>query len=171
MENPARDTLFQQAVDDHMGILLKTAHGFAGNAADRDDLVQEFLLALWLALPGYGGQCRLSTFVYRVVHNRALNWQRTRSRYHRKLELFSHHPQLALDSGEADAQQQKLAWLYALIRTLPPLDRTLLMLQLDGLAHREIAEVTGLTDTNVGVRLHRIKQWLTGQKPDSSDEL
>lgn len=167
MDNANREALFQQAVDGHMGIVLKTAHGFASSAADRDDLVQEILLALWQALPTYNAQCKLSTFLYRVAHNRALNWQRSRSRYHRKLEHFSALPHLTLESSEAEDQQRKLEWLYGVIRQLPPLDRTLLMLQLDGLSHREMAEVTGLTDTNVGVRLHRIKLGLSSQTTPS----
>ena len=101
-----------------------------------------------------------------VAHNRALNWVRTRTRYDRKLEHFSQHPHLTLGTHEPDPQAQKLEWLYGVIRGLPPLDRTLVMLQLDGLAHREIAEVTGLSETNVGVRLHRIKQTLSNQKPE-----
>lgn len=171
METTTREVLFKQAVDDHVGILLKTAHGFADGAADQDDLLQEILLAIWQALPGYNGHCRLSTFLYRVAHNRALNWLRSRTRYHRKLEYFSQLPHLVLESRDNEEQQQKLEWLYALIRQLPPSDRTLLMLQLDGLSHREIADVTGLSDTNVGVRLHRIKQWLSRQKPNAIHEL
>jgi RNA polymerase sigma-70 factor (ECF subfamily) len=129
------------------------------------------LLSAWQALPGYNGQCKLSTFLYRVAHNRALNWQRSRVRYDRKLQRFSAAPHLALESGETEVQRQKLEWLYGLIRQLPPADRTLIMLQLDRLSQREIAEVTGLTETNVGVRLHRIKQWLSRQKPEKTDEL
>lgn len=170
MEDASRDALFQQAVNDHFGILLKTAHGFATDPADRDDLVQEMLITVWQALPGYQAQCKLSTFLYRVAHNRALNWQRSRARYRRKLEHFAEVPHLALDSSDTDLQQRQLAWLYALIRELPPHDRTLLMLQLDGLAHHEIAEVTGLSENNVGVRLHRIKRWLSDRKPDPAHE-
>src|SRR5581483_3561207 len=107
MENTTRDALFKQAVDDHMGILLKTAHGFTASAADRDDLVQEILLSVWQALPGYNGQCKISTFIYRVAHNRALNWVRTRTRYDRKLEHFSQHPHLTLGTHEPDPQAQK----------------------------------------------------------------
>lgn len=169
MEASAHEALFQQAVTDHMGILLKTAHGFAQGAADREDLVQEMLITVWQALPGFNGQCQLSTFLYRVAHNRALNWQRSRTRYHRKLDHFAHHPHLTLDAA-ADQQASRLEWLYAVIRRLAPHDRTLLMLQLDGLPHREIAEVTGLTESNVGVRLHRIKHWLASQKPEDTHE-
>jgi RNA polymerase sigma-70 factor (ECF subfamily) len=154
-----------------MGIFLKTAHGFANGAADRADLTQEILLSAWLALPAYNGACKLSTFLYRVAHNRALNWQRSRSRYHRKLEDFSEYPHLALGSDDGSARQHQLDWLYGLIRQLPPSDRTLIMLQLDQLSHREIADVTGLSESNVGVRLHRIKQWLSTQKTENADEL
>ncbi len=171
METATRETLFQQAVEEHMGIFLKTAHGFATGAADRDDLVQEMLLSAWQALPGYNGACKLSTFLYRIAHNRALNWQRSRSRYHRKLERFSNHPHLALESADAESREQQFNWLYAVIRRLPPLDRTLIMLQLDQLTHREIAEVSGLSESNVAVRIHRIKQWLSTQRPGNNNEL
>jgi RNA polymerase sigma-70 factor (ECF subfamily) len=171
MKSPTCEALFKQAVDEHMGILLKTAHGFARDAADRSDLIQEMLLSVWQALPTYNGACKLSTFLYRVAHNRALNWQRSRSRYHRKLEQASAHPDLVLSRDDSPAHQLKLDWLYALIRRLAPTDRTLIMLQLDQLSHREIADVTGLSEGNVGVRLHRIRQWLSDQKDENIHEL
>ena len=167
-----REARFKQTVQDHMGIFLKTAHGFAQSAADRDDLVQEMLLSAWQALPTYQpAACKLPTFLYRVAHNRALNWQRSRSRYHQKLQRFSEYPHLALGADDASGRQRQLDWLYALIRQLPPADRTLIMLQLDQLSLREIADITGLSESNVGVRLHRIKQWLSAQKTELTHEL
>jgi RNA polymerase sigma-70 factor (ECF subfamily) len=170
MDDSRRLSLFNEAVSEHMGILLKAAHGFSDSATDREDLVQEMLIAVWQALPGYNGRCKLSTFLYRVVHNRALNWQRSRHRYGRKLDQFAELPHLTVDTNESQATQRKLEWLYAVIRQLPLMDRTLLMLQLDGVSQREIAEVTGLTESNVGVRLHRIKQGLTKQRTDFANE-
>ena len=73
---------------------------------------------------------------------------------------------LALAADDSSARQRQLDWLYALIRRLPVADRTLIMLQLDQLSHREIADITGLSESNVGVRLHRIKQWLSAQKTE-----
>jgi len=171
MNNGTHEALFKQAVDEHMGIFLKTAHGFTSGVADRADLTQEMLLSAWQALPAYNGACKLSTFLYRVAHNRALNWQRSRSRYHQKLERFSEHPELALSPDDSPAHQRKLDWLYGLIRQLAPADRTLIMLQLDQLSHREIADVTGLSESNVGVRLHRIKNWLSTQTTKHDHEL
>ncbi len=171
--NPAtQQSLFAALTRDHMGIVLRTAYAFA-TGADRDDLAQEILLAAWQALPAFDERrCKLSTFLYRVANNRALNWHRSRSRYHRKLEQFAQYPHIALAADpENGAPQRQLDWLYAVLRRLPPADRTLIMLQLDQLSLREIADVTGLSESNVGVRLHRIKQWLSNQKPENHDEL
>lgn len=164
MDSATQEARFAEVTRQHMGIFLKTAYAFA-SPADRDDLVQEMLLAVWQALPAYDEQrCKLSTFIYRVANNRAQNWNRSRVRYGRRLEALERCPQLVLGSEQTEADTRRLEWLYALIRELPPLERTLLMLHLDGLSHREVGEVTGLSENNVGVRLHRIKQWLANRK-------
>jgi RNA polymerase sigma-70 factor (ECF subfamily) len=164
MERATPDALLAEAMKDHMGIFLKTAYAFA-EPADRDDLVQEMLLAVWQALPTFDDRrCKLSTFLYRVANNRALNWNRSRRRYHHKLQVLQYCPQLVLERPDAAKDDTRLEWLYTLIRKLPPLDRTVLMLHFDQISHREIGEVTGLSENNVGVRLHRIKRWIAEQK-------
>jgi RNA polymerase sigma factor (sigma-70 family) len=169
MDNATHQSWFTDATRQHMGIFMKTAYAFAASA-DRDDLVQEMLLAVWQALPAYDERrCKLSTFLYRVANNRAQNWSRSRKRYGRKLEALQNCPHLTLDASDAEPTG-RLEWLYALIRELPPLDRTVLMLHLDRLSHREIGDVTGLSENNVGVRLHRIKRWI-GEQKGASDGL
>lgn len=166
MDPAARESLFADTMREHLGIFLKTAYAFAA-PADRDDLVQEMLLAVWQALPAFDGRCKLSTFLYRVANNRALNWHRSHRRYGPKLTALEHCPQLALPALAVDdpaPATARLDWLYALIRTLPPPDRTVLLLHLDQLSHREIGDVTGLSEGHVAVRLHRIKRWLADQK-------
>jgi RNA polymerase sigma factor (sigma-70 family) len=164
MDDATRETLFAQTMKEHIGILLKTAYAFA-EPLDRDDLVQEMLLAVWQALPAFDEQrCKLSTFLYRVANNRALNWNRSRRRYRHKLQAFQQCPQLVAQPHEAELRAVRLDWLYALIRRLPPLDRTVLLLHFDQLSHKEIGEVTGMSENNVGVRMHRIKRWLADQK-------
>jgi RNA polymerase sigma-70 factor (ECF subfamily) len=171
MENAPRETLFADAVRQHMGIFMKMAYAFA-EPADRDDLVQEMLLAAWQALPSFHGGCKLSTFLYRVANNRAMNWRRSGLRYGRRIAALEQCPHLTLAGPTTTPEDAaRLEWLYATIRRLPELDRTILMLHLDRLAHQEIAEVTGLTENNVGVRLHRIKRWLAEQKDEKHDEL
>lgn len=164
MEPATRDALFAEAMQQHLGIFLKTAYAFTEAAADRDDLVQEMLLAAWQALPSFDGSSKLSTFLYRVANNRALNWNRSQRRYGHKLAALERCPQLTVETGDTHPDHTRLEWLYALIRKLAPIDRTVLMLHLERLSHREIGEVTSLTENNVGVRLHRIKRWLSEQK-------
>src|SRR5262249_17858956 len=150
----AREARFDEVTTQHMGILLKTAGAFAA-PADRGDLVQEMLLTIWQALPSFDGRCKLSTFVYRVAHNRALNWARSVRRYARKLAAFENEPSMASEPGARGEQTEQREWLYATIHELPPLDRTVVLLHLDRLSHQEIGEITGLSANHIGVRMHR----------------
>lgn len=158
---PARpDALFHEVYRDHAGLFMRVARGFTDNAADRDDLRQEILVALWQALPQFRAQAKLSTYVYRVAHSTALNWKRSRQRYVRKIEGYAVE---LPDHASAPREQERLEWLYARIREFAPADRTLLLLHLDKVGYAEIAEITGLSESNVGVRLHRLKQQLAAQ--------
>src|SRR3954468_21595249 len=114
---------------DHPGILHRVANAFA-EGADRSDLLQELMLAVWKAAPAFAGQSKASTFIYRVAHNAALTWKRGTSTYQRHVERFEI---LAEDSASAEdarahRDREMLAYLYAEIRQLPPVDRSLLLL-------------------------------------------
>lgn len=163
MTPPEPNTLFDDWLRQHAAVLHHVVNGFAAGA-DRHDLMQEILLALWRALPAYRGQSQASTFIYRVAHNTALTWRRSYRNYARRLDRLETiaADELAPADGEADAREREaLANIYEAIRRLPPLDRSLVLLHLDGLTYAEIAEIHGLTESNVGVRLLRLKQKLT----------
>jgi len=160
MDTPHREALFRAWAHEHLGILLKVARAFASTAEDRDELLQDLLSTLWEALPTFRAESKASTFVYRVAHNRALNWQRSRTRYWRRIQPLETLPEPALTSEPEDGSRERLALLYEAIRALAPLDRTLVLLSLDGLPYSEIAEVTGLTENHIGVRLTRTRQRL-----------
>jgi RNA polymerase sigma-70 factor (ECF subfamily) len=163
------DDLFAAIHRDHVGLLMKVTCSFAIEAADRDDLFQEILIALWQALPQFNAQAKVSTYVYRVALSCALNWKRSRTRYASKLDNFTQVLPVLTSPPKPD--QERLNWLYARIHELPPVDRTLILLSLDRLNYGEIAEITGLSESNVGVRLHRIKQQLTVQSEKLKNEL
>lgn len=169
MDASAEDTRFAEIYREHRGLIARTAHAFATEAADRDELFQDILVALWHALPQFAAQAKLSTYVYRVALNCALNWQRSRRRYRAKLEGY-----VTLHTDDADsspAEQERLRWLYDCIHALPPVDRSLILLFLDRVPYAEIADITGLSESNVGVRLHRIKQHLIAQSTTVAHEL
>ena len=158
VNSPEQHQLFDCWTRDHGAILHHVAHGFA-EEDDRQDLMQELLLAVWKAIPAFRHDAQPSTFIYRVTHNAAMTWQRTRRNYHRKVAQFSALGPVA-EAGGAAPDAERLEALYAAIRALPPLDRSLILLSLDGLSYRQMAALHGLSEGNVGARLTRLRQKL-----------
>lgn len=145
---------------DHIAILYRVVNGFA-EGDDRNDLMQEIMLAVWRAIPQFRAESKPTTFLYRVSHNAALSWRRTRQNYRRRIEQAAAFAETNLQTNEAPPDNERLEALYAAIRRLPELDRSLILLSLDGISYADMAEIHGLSQSNVGVRLNRIKQRLT----------
>lgn len=164
-------SLFAEIHAQHLAIVWKTVHAFALAAEDKDDLFQEILIALWEALPGFEARAKLSTYVYRVAHRRALNWKRSQRRYENRLARYELEWSALAPTPTDPATEARLAWLYRAIQTLKPVDRTICLLHLDGVSYREMAEIVGLTEDNVGIRVHRCKQQLSQQLERSHEEL
>jgi RNA polymerase sigma-70 factor (ECF subfamily) len=160
---------FTDWLRDHGAVVHHVVNGFA-TGDDRNDLLQEVLLAMWKSIPAFRGQARPTTYLYRVCHNAALLWTRREKNYRRRMEQFS-----AFSAGESfscpDAStDERLAVLYSAIHALKPVDRSLMLLLLDGLSYREMAEVLGLSESNVGVKINRIKTQLTQTLKGNEDE-
>jgi RNA polymerase sigma-70 factor (ECF subfamily) len=154
---------FEQWMRDHIAILYRVVNGFA-EGDDRNDLMQEVLLAVWKAVPHFRGHSKPTTFLYRVSHNAALTWRRTQQNYRKRIEqneIFASIEHQVHDVSHR--QDEMLEKLYAAIRTLPEVDRSLILLSLDGVSYDEMATIHGLSENNVGVKLNRIKQRLTEQ--------
>ncbi len=157
---------------EHQRILHAVANGFA-NGDDRHDLMQELLLAVWRAIPAFQGQSKPVTFIYRVAHNTALTWKRSEKNYRARLDRFEalQPPTGTPANPEESSDREMLAFAYAEIRRLPPVDRSLLLLHLDEVGYAEMANILGLTESNVGVRLTRIKQRLIKTLKEKTHEL
>lgn len=164
MDTTTQQATFDSWLREHAAILHHVANGFA-TGADRQDLIQELMLALWRAIPAFRAASRPSTFIFRVTHNAALTWKRAERNYRHRVDSYQQHqgtsPVSDCGSG-TEEPADALELLYGAIRTLEPLDRSLVLLQLDGVSYAHIAEIHGLSESNVGVRLNRIKHRLTG---------
>ncbi|HEY5078482.1 MAG TPA: RNA polymerase sigma factor [Opitutaceae bacterium] len=172
--SPAQESLFRAWLQAHGGILAKVTRSFARTPADAADLRQEILLQLWISAPAFSRQARESTWVYRVCLNTALSWARSGSRRGRRIEPAVDPAALAtLESTPADAagDRELLEKLYDAIRSMEALERSLVLLSLDGLPYREIADITGLTENHVGVALTRARKSLARQLKGVADEL
>lgn len=170
MNQPEQHEQFERWVREHGAVLHHVANGFAAGD-DRNDLMQELLLALWKAIPAFRNGAQPPTFIYRVSHNAALTWKRTQRNYRNRLERFQAQP-AADASTPADLREPALLErLYAEIRKLPPLDRSLVLLSLDGVSYADMAQIHGLTESNVGARLTRAKQQLAKAMKGAVHEL
>ena len=158
MPDERSDTVFMGWLDRHGPTVLKVARAYTRTAADCQDLAQDILLQLWRSAPRFGGRAGEATWVYRVALNTALGWRRKEGRRRSR-----QRPLLDVEGpgqGQDPAQREAVERLYAAIRRLPPPDVALVLLHLDDLSYRQMAEVLGTSEGNVGVRLNRVKKTL-----------
>lgn len=175
MDSPAHTARFDDWLEEHRGIVFKVARSYAAQPADEAELVQEILVQLWRSAAGFKGQCSVVTWIYRVSLNTALVWRRGRSRRQAVIapgttpsfEALAPEPRL----GWTAEQAELLELLYAAVRSLPPAERMLVLLSLDGLSYREIGEVAGISENHVGVALTRARRKLTAMLEGVRNEL
>jgi RNA polymerase sigma-70 factor, ECF subfamily len=126
------------------------------------DAYQEVLINVWNNLERFRGDAKISTWIYRITVNTCLTFIKTTKKRNEKVEVVSSMEHLAIpDPGTPDQQiedEEKLSFFNLFIQQLCLPDRTLVSLYLEELSTREIAEVTGLSEANVRVRIHRIKE-------------
>lgn len=156
-------TAFLRLMEQHQPALGRLAGAYLPDPADREDLLQEIAAAIWVAIPHFRGQSSERTWLYRIAHNTAIT-AAAKVRRRDRVEL----PMLNADDPagrepSADQQlsrRQQRAWLTQAICELPVVDRQVVILHLEGLRYSEIQEVTGLSESAVGVRLTRIRERL-----------
>lgn len=137
----------EQVISDNEARLARIARQYAG-PNDWQDLLQEIAVALWKGLPGFEGRSSLSTWVFRVAVNTALQYVRKRRP---ASEALAHEP-----AGSTDVEDP-VALLETFLGRLDPVNRAVLLLDLEGLSREEIAEVIGISPGAVAVRMTRLK--------------
>lgn len=166
MNDPTdRQQQFTALIQQHKPLLLKVAGAYCAHPEDRKDLVQDMVLHLWKAFPAYNPHYAITTWMYRIALNVAissLRKARTRQRTQQALQ------QDYLIHWQDEQLEERLQQLHRLIEQLRPLYKALIILQLEGCKQKEIAEVMGMSVSNVSTRLHRIRQSLTQQVQSQS---
>ena len=146
---------FQTLVEEHKGILYKVCNSYCRNRADRDDLAQEIAIQLWRSFEAFDGRCRFSTWMYRIALNVAISFYRRESARTRHVLPADERFLDAID--ESANQPEEVTLLYQLIDALEPLNKALVLLYLEGNSYLEIAEVLGISETNVATKIGRLK--------------
>jgi RNA polymerase sigma factor (sigma-70 family) len=151
---------FLELLEQYGGALMRLCAAYAPTAADREDLFQEICLALWRALPRFRGESSLRTFVYRIGHNRGITFRAREGRPTQSLGTDVEPEAPDRPADEVLDEQSRARVLLDTVRQLPALQREAIVLHLEGLSPREIAEVLGITENNAAVRLTRARHAL-----------
>lgn len=158
---------FTRIIRENEGLIFKVTSIYTDNKLDQQDLYQEIVYQLWRSFDSFQGASKLSTWIYRVAMNTAITQGRKR-----KKRGEGHFPEhlVTLEADTSDRVfEERLEMLYVHINQLNKLEKGIILLFLEGLNYEEIADITGLSVSNVGTRLSRIKQKLKSQM--STDQI
>ena len=151
---------FGELVHRHRDRLWAVALRTLGDREEAADALQDALLSAYRAADRFRGDAAVTTWIYRVALNTAMTWRR-RERKHGtgRQELEAAAGLLA----EPDIRDPRLEWIYARIAELDEVNRSLALLMLDGFSYRDMSQILGLGESNVGVKINRIKAALSAQ--------
>jgi RNA polymerase sigma-70 factor (ECF subfamily) len=145
---------FADKIEENQLIIHKIASIYFTRKEDREDFFQDVLVNAWRSFPNFEYRSKFSTWLYKVALNTALMKLRKRSRVPKTVNIDEINTEF---TEEKDSYEDNARMLYTAIKSLEELDRSIVILYLDKLSYREISEITGLSETNVGVKINRIK--------------
>jgi RNA polymerase sigma-70 factor (ECF subfamily) len=160
-----QEALYEQISADFGAPLARLARAHEADVSLQQDLLQEIHIAVWRSLPAFGGRCSLRTWVYRVAHNAAATYVLRQKRVARNLVSLD-DIDVASEAPAADAvldEARMLERIRSLVLRLKPIDREIFVLYLEGMSVEEMAEISGLSQTNTRTKLHRIRLLLASQ--------
>ena len=167
MLDSERDRIFGDWLAAHKGILFKVVHAYGFEHADRQDLFQEIVFQVWRSVDAFRGESSVPTWVYRVALNTAIGWTRKQDRHHRgkqPLDVVDGLLTTSPDGARSCARSGSTARLRSSRTSIP----SVALLLLDGFSYKEIAAIVGLTESNVGVKINRIKSALVGKRAEEN---
>lgn len=169
-----KEEQFNQLIADNSDRIKRICSYYNSNVDDQKDMYQEVLVNIWKSLDNFRGDAAISTWIYRVAVNTSLSF--TGKAYkHMKLMVKADNQYLSsvLDDEGLDhklTEERQLEHLQNELNLLSVIDKALISLMLEGLSMKEIAEVIGITESNVKVKIHRVKGQLKTKLAGGQDE-
>lgn len=151
---------FINVIEQHKRIIYKIANSFKKDEDDKKDLVQEIILQLWKSFTSYQARSEFSTWMYRVAFNVAIASYRTEKKKNELIEPMPENIMAFAYNGTTDELEGNLVLLQQFINELNELDRALMLLYLEEKSGRVMAEILGLSETNIRTKINRIKERL-----------
>ena len=158
-----KDQKFNKIVTENSELIKRIRRYYNNNVEDQQDMYQEILINIWKSLDKFRGDSKLSTFIYRIAVNVSITFT-SKSFKHSKLYISAdtHNIDRIIDEPKEDRveKEKQLLQLHTALNTLSVIDKALISLVLEELSMKEIANIIGITEPNVKVKIHRIKTYL-----------
>ncbi len=151
---------FLKRIDEHKLIIYKICNSYCKNVRDRDDLTQEITYQLWKSYGHFNSSVKFSTWMYRVALNVAITFYRKTKTAEAIIKLSEPDTEIEDEKENKDELEKNINILQQFINELKELDKALMILYLEEKTYSEIAEIMGITETNVATRISRIKDKL-----------
>lgn len=156
-----KEVVFVKLIKEHEGLIFKASTIYTNNTQDQKDLFQEIVYQLWKSFDSFKNNSKISTWMYRVAMNTAITQLKKRKRSP-IAEPIEKIVLKQIDTNDSSFEE-KLRKVYQHINQLNVLEKGIMLLLLEGKNYEEIGEISGLTSTNVGTRINRIKKKLKSQ--------
>ncbi len=160
MNDPNIERKFIQLVNENQGIIHKICSLYCQDKDHRKDLFQEILIQLWQSYPSYRGEAKFSSWMYRVGLNVAIQDFRKVKKRH-QFFFYTNEFKEQSDGMEMGQSEEKIGAMHRAIADLNRVEKAIIMLYLDGKSHQEIAEIVGIKQNYVRVKMSRIKTKLS----------
>jgi RNA polymerase sigma factor (sigma-70 family) len=151
---------FEEVLTQYKNNIVRVCKMFSQNSDERKDLFQEISIQIYKSLMSYRAEASLNTFIYRISINTCVRYKYKHQLGERKISLDDVEWYKEDDSMLQLEQQEKLEQLYRCIYKLNDVDKSIVLLYLEDLNHKEIAEISGITENHVAVKMSRIKEKL-----------
>ena len=158
MKESTQRKIFDEWLANYRALLFKVIRAYATHREDQDDLFQEICLQVYRSVPNFEEKSAVSTWIYRISLNTAIKWS-TKEKKH----LKGYNEPGKLDNVlemNAKPVDDRIDWLYDEIQKFNEVDRSLSLLLLEGYSYKEMADLLGVSESNIGVKIHRIKKKL-----------
>jgi len=152
---------FISVIKKNQSLIYKICFSYCADPGNREDLQQEILLQLWKSFSEFDGRVKISTWIYRIALNTAISFYRNDCK-HRVKKVDASIISLPIVESDS-AQDENIAMLYKFIERLNEMDKALILLYLDENKYKDIADILGITETNVATKISRIKKNLKEQ--------
>lgn len=151
---------FIRTIDEHKKIIYKIVNSYCQNKEDRKDLEQEIIIQLWNSFDNYNSDYKYSTWMYRIALNVAISFYRKEKKWSIKNDFYNEESIFKIEEDTSEEQTEldfHLKLLQEFIHNLNELNKALILLYLEEKSYEEIAEILGITKTNVATKISRIK--------------